>query len=96
MEALIQYLEVHPLAAVVLALIVGLFVGSLFKKLVKAALFLGIILVVGLYLTHQQASEEWRVRADALLNKAGEKAREYGQEALEKGKDARDRLPDEK
>ena len=96
MEALIQYLEVHPLAAVVLTLMVGLFVGSLFKKLVKAALFLGIILVVGLYLTQQQASEEWRVRADALLKKAGEKAREYGQEALEKGKDALESLPNEK
>ena len=96
MEALILYLEAHPLAAVVLALMVGLFVGSLFKKLVKAALILGIVLVVGLYFTHQQASEEWRVRADALLKKAGEKAREYGQEALEKGKDALKRLPDEK
>ena len=96
MEALILYLEAHPLAAVVLALMVGLFVGSLFKQLVKAALILGIVLVVGLYFTHQQASEEWRVRADALLEKAGEKAREYGQEALEKGKDALERLPDEK
>jgi len=96
MEALILYLEAHPLAAVVLALMVGLFVGSLFKKLVKAALILGIVLVVGLYFTHQQASGEWRVRADALLKKAGEKAREYGQEALEKGKDALERLPDEK
>jgi len=95
MEALIEYLKAHPLAAVVLALVIGLFIGSLFKKLIKAALILGIILLVGLYFTHEQASEEWRAEADMLLKKAEEKAREYGQEALEKGQEAlEEHLPD--
>ena len=88
MEALIAYLKAHPLIAVLLALVVGLFIGSLFKKLVKAALVLGVISLLALYFVYQQASEDWRTRADLLLEKAEEKAREYGQEALEKGREA--------
>ena len=88
MDVLIPYLQNNPVFGAVLALLIGLFIGSLFKKLIKAALFLGFVFLVGLYIAHDKASEEWRAQADVLLKKAEDAARAYGQDALEKGKDA--------
>ena len=88
MEALIAYVESNPLVGASLALLIGLFIGSLFKRLIKAALFLGIVAIAALYIVQERASEEWRGRADIILKKAEEAAKEYGQEYLEKGKDA--------
>jgi len=102
MDLLIAYLREHPLIGVGLALLVGMIVGSVFKKLLKLAFWLGLIFLAGLYLTHRDA-EEWQVQADALkrqgqelLKMAGEKAIEYGGEALDKGKSALEKRMQEK
>ena len=93
MEMLIAYLRDNPLIGVGLALLVGMIIGSVFKKLLKLAFWLGLLFLAGLYLTHRDAKEEWQTGADALkkqgeelLKMAGEKAVEYGEEALGKGK----------
>ena len=95
MDLLIFYLREHPLIGVGLALLVGMIVGSVFKKLLKLAFWLGLVFCAGLYLTHRDAEQEWKARAEEiksqgeeLLKMAGEKAMEYGEEALVKGKTA--------
>ena len=88
MEALITYLQNNPIVGAALALVIGLFIGSLFKKLIKAALFLGIVAIVTLYIVQEKASEEWRERADVILKRAEEAAKEVGEQYLEKGKEA--------
>ena len=88
MEALIAYVESNPLVGASMALLIGLFIGSLFKKLIKAALILGIVAIAAFYIVQERASEEWRTRADVILKKAEEAAKEYGHEYLEKGKEA--------
>ena len=103
MDLLIGYLREHPLIGVGLALLVGMIVGSVFKKLLKLAFWLGLIFLVGLYLTHRDAEQEWQTRAaeikkqgEELLKMAGEKAVEYGEEALDKGKAALEKRMEEK
>ena len=95
MEILTAYFREHPLIGIGLALLVGMIVGSVFKKLLKLAFWLGLIFLVGLYLTHREAEQEWQMRAnelkrqsEELLKMAGEKAVEYGEKALDKGKSA--------
>jgi hypothetical protein len=87
MDAMIAYLEAHPLVAVVLVVLVVLLFGSLIKKLVKLALIVGLLLLIALYLTDQEASKDWRTQGELLLKKAEEKADQYGQKALEKSKE---------
>ena len=87
MEALAEYLRNNPVVGAGLALLIGLFVGSLFKRLIKAALFLGVVAIAVLYIVQEKASEEWRARADMILKKAEEAAVDYGKEAIEKGRD---------
>jgi ElaB/YqjD/DUF883 family membrane-anchored ribosome-binding protein len=103
MDLLISYLREHALIGVGLALLVGMIVGSIFKKLLKLAFWLGLIFLAGLYLTHRDAEHEWQARAHALkrqgeelLKMAGEKAVEYGEEALDKGKSALEKRMQEK
>jgi len=94
LDAMIQYLETHPLLAVGLVVLVVLCLGSLIRKLVKAAFILLLIFLAGLYWTHREASsEEWKARLEQLkekgqkvLDEAAEMAKEKGKEALEKGK----------
>ena len=58
-----------------------------FKRLIKAALFLGVVALAVLYIVQEKASEEWRARADMILKKAEEAAVDYGKDAIEKGRD---------
>ncbi|MEW6752674.1 MAG: hypothetical protein AB1505_17065 [Candidatus Latescibacterota bacterium] len=82
-ESLLVYLEDHPLAALALAVLGVLVLGSLLRKLVKLAMFLAIALIVGLYWTHREAKADWRVQAEVLRRRAAE----LGQEAVETGKE---------
>lgn len=82
LDALILYLEIHPLVAVLLVVIAVMFLGSLIRKLVKVALVLAVVFLVGLYLTHREAEEDWRVQAELMKQKAAE----LGKDVLEKGK----------
>tara|TARA_Y100001968_G_C18783272_1_gene447687 strand:+ start:212 stop:526 length:315 start_codon:yes stop_codon:yes gene_type:complete len=75
--AIEAYLMSHPLVAIFLAIIVLSFLFSLMRLLVRAAFVLFVVLGVGLYWTHNEASIEWRTRAQEL----GAKAAEYGKEA---------------
>ena len=93
MDPLIAYFQAHPLIALGLALLVGLILGSIVRKLLRLAFWLGLFFLVGLYFTNRAAQEEWRAQADLLreqgaelLRKAGEQVRKYGGEALDEGK----------
>lgn len=93
MDPLIAYFQAHPLIALALALLVGLFLGSIVRKLLRLAFWLGLLFLVGLYFTNRAAQEEWRAKADMLreqgvelLRKAGEQVRKYGGDALDEGK----------
>jgi ElaB/YqjD/DUF883 family membrane-anchored ribosome-binding protein len=93
MDPLITYFQAHPLIALGLALLVGLLCGSILRKLMRLAFWLGLVLLIGLYFTHRAAQEDWRTRAEILrehgaelLKKAGEQVKKYGEDALEGGK----------
>lgn len=93
MEPLITYLQSHPLIALGLVLLVVLLFGSILRRLLRVAFWLGLVLIIGLYFTHRSAQEEWRTSAEKLgeqgvewLKKAGEQVKKYGGEALEEGK----------
>ena len=88
-EAIVLYLETHPLIAVLLVVFAVMFVGSLLRKLIKIAVIFGLILLAGLYYTNREASEDWRVRADLVKRQAtelGKEALQKGAELLEEGK----------
>jgi c-di-AMP phosphodiesterase-like protein len=82
LDAFILYLETHPLVAVLLVVIAVMFLGSLIRKLVKVALLLAVVFLVGLYLTHREAEEDWRMQTELMKQKAAE----LGKDVLEKGK----------
>ena len=90
-DAIIIYLESHPLAAVGLVVLAVMVLGSIIKKLVKAAVILILIFLAGLYWTnHEASSADWRTQFEKLKKKAtefGEEALEKGEEALEKAKE---------
>jgi ElaB/YqjD/DUF883 family membrane-anchored ribosome-binding protein len=93
MDPLIAYFQAHPLITLGLALLVGLILGGIVRKLLRLAFWLGLFFLVGLYFTNRAAQEEWRAKADVLreqgaelLRKAGEQVRKYGGEALDEGK----------
>ena len=90
-DAIIVYLESHPLAAVGLVVLAVMVLGSIIKKLVKAAAILILIFLAGLYWTnHEASSDEWRTQFEKLKKQAtelGEEALEKGEEALEKAKE---------
>ena len=81
LEALVYYLDAHPLIAVLLVVTVVMFLGSLLRKLIKIALICGVLFLGGLYYTNLEASEDWRVRAEMVKGQAGI----LGKEALKKG-----------
>ena len=88
MEALIAYLEDHPLIALLLAVVAVAVVWSLVKQILKMAVFLAIVLGAGLYFTHQEAQEDWKAQGRALFEKARDGAGDLldkGREALEEG-----------
>ena len=98
MDAMIAYLQAHPLVALGLALLAVLLFGSIFGRLLRLAFWLGLVLLVGLYFTHRSAEGEWRAKAEMLgeqgtelLKKVGEQVKKYGEEALEEGKKAVDK-----
>ena len=72
MEAMIEYFQAHPLIGLGLALLVGMILGSLLKRLLKLAFWLGLIFLAGLYLTHREAEAEWQVKADELRRQGEE------------------------
>ena len=90
-DAIIIYLESHPLAAVGLVVLAVMVLGSIIKKLVKAAVILILIFLAGLYWTnHEASSDEWQTQFEKLKKKAtklGEEALEKGEEALKKAKE---------
>ena len=89
LAAITVYLEAHPLIAVLLVVLAVMFLGSLLRKLIKIAVVMGLIFVVGLYYTHREASADWRVRAELVKQQAtelGKEALEKGAELLEEGK----------
>lgn len=95
-EALLAYLQAHPLIAVALAVLGVMVLGSIIRKLIKAALILALVLLAGLYWTNRQASsDEWLARL-ADLQRRGEELLdegiERGRQAVEKGKELQRRL----
>ncbi len=90
-DALIVYLESHPLAVMGLVVLAVMVLGSIVKKLMKAAILLILIFLAGLYWTsHEASSDEWQTQFEKLKKKAtklGEEALEKGEEALEKAKE---------
>ncbi|MEE3235322.1 MAG: hypothetical protein VX294_14235 [Candidatus Latescibacterota bacterium] len=80
-DAIEAYLTSHPLIAIILAILVLSFLFSLMRLLVRAAFVLFVVLCIGLYWTHNEASVEWHIRAQEL----GAKAAEYGKEAWRAG-----------
>ncbi len=85
-EALVYYLQAHPLVTV---LLVVMFLGSLLRKLIKIAVVRGLLFLVSLYYTNVEASEDWRVRARIVKGHAavlGKEALEKGTELLQEGK----------
>ena len=82
----IGYLKVNPLLAVLLGGVTILFLISLLRKLLKLALFLALVLVIGVYYVGQEASAFWENqvgRLESEIGKSGRKAIEQGKEILE-------------
>ena len=89
LAAITVYLEAHPLIAVLLVVLAVMFLGSLLRKLIKIAVIMGLIFLAGLYFTHREASENWRVQAELVKRQAtelGKGALEKGAELIEDGK----------
>lgn len=80
-DAIEAYLTTHPLIAILLAIVLLSFLFSLMRLLVRLAFVLFVVFGIGLYWTHNEASVEWRARAQEL----GAKATEYGKEAWRAG-----------
>lgn len=88
-EALVYYLQAHPLVTVLLVVMLVMFLGSLLRKLIKIAVVCGLLFLVSLYYTNVEASEDWRVRAKIVKGHAavlGKEALEKGTELLQEGK----------
>jgi hypothetical protein len=89
LEALVYYLEAHPLIAVLLVVMIVVFLGSLLRKLIKIAVICGLLFLGSLYYTNIEASEDWRVRAKMVKGQAallGKEALKKGAELLQEGK----------
>ena len=85
-EALTAYLQAHPLVALILAVLAVMLVGSLLRKLIKLAVLLIVVILIGMYWTHRQADADWAVQAERLRQRAGA----LSEEALKKGRDLLD------
>ncbi len=87
---LVAYMQAHPLLAAALLVLVAMVLGSLLRRLLKAAVVLGLVLLAVLYWTHRQAEVnwqqemlEWRRRATEL----GQSTLEEGRSLLRQGED---------
>ena len=81
-HAILGYLQSHPLLAVALVAVAAVMLFSLLRKLLKLAVILAVVLLVGLYWTHREAAGEWRAKAEAL----GRRAAAVGRGAVKVGR----------
>lgn len=98
LQALVVYLEAHPLIAVLLVIAVVMFFGSLLRKLIKIALICGLLLLAGLYYTNLEAAADWKTQAKIVKAQAGvlgKVALEKGAELLQEGKKELEKQLDE-
>lgn len=90
LQLVVEYLKSHPLVAVAVVVVTVLLLGSIIRRLVRFAVLLCLLLLVGLYWTHREAASDWQTRAALVKRQAeqlGKEALERGGELLEEGKE---------
>lgn len=97
MDAFFHYLSTHPIAALIIAVIILFMTYFVIKKLLKVALILGLVLIGVSGYFYYQAPEKFPDNMKSTINEVKEKTGkiaeqsknvvDVGKEVLDKGKD---------